>query len=345
MKYRIYTTSNKAWDGMLKAMESARHSIYIEMYIFLADTDSTHDFLGTIIGKAKAGIKVVVIADVFGSFALPRKTVELIRESGVEFLYFYGLFKHTHRKLVIVDRHIAFLGGVNIEEKIRHWRDLQVRVEGKIILPIIRSFARVYQDCGGKDQNISALSAIKPVQKIKSWIIENIPGTNRLYYLNNYYRSKLAAASQSIKIVTPYLSPPRWLLSLLSNASARGVDIEIIIPADTDIKSLNRINRVNAARLSDFGAKIYLGRQMNHAKAMIIDGQEGIIGSQNLDVLSFGLNMEVGLFFSQKHIIADLSSLFERWKMQAEPFSRSSARVLWFDRILLLVTKIIYPIF
>ena len=330
---------------MLKAMESAKSSIYIEMYIFLADTNSTHDFLGTIIRKAKSGVKVVIIADMFGSFALPRKTVELIREAGAEFLYFYGVFKHTHRKLVIIDRHIAFLGGVNIEEKIRHWRDLQIRVEGKVISPIVLSFARMYRDCGGRDEKILSLSSLKPVQKIKSWIVENIPGTNRLYYLNNYYSSKLAAATESIQIVTPYLSPPRWLLSLLSNAIARGVAVEIIIPEDTDIKFLNRVNRVNAARLFDFGASIYLSREMNHAKAMVIDDREGIIGSQNLDVLSFGLNMEVGLFFSQKNIVLGLSALFGRWKAQATPFSRQSARISWFDWVLLMVTKIIYPIF
>jgi cardiolipin synthase len=330
---------------MLKAMESARDSIYIEMYIFLADTESTHDFLGTIIRKAKSGVKVVIVADMFGSFALPRKTVDLIRDSGAEFLYFYGVFKHTHRKMVIIDRYIAFLGGVNIEEKIRHWRDLQIRVQGKIILPIVLSFAKMYRDCGGRDEKILSLSSLKPVQKIKSWIVENIPGTNRLYYLNYYYRSKLAAARESIKIVTPYLSPPRWLLSLLSNAVARGVLVEIIIPEDTDIKVLNRVNRVNAARLSDFGVSIYLSRQMNHAKAMVIDGREGIIGSQNLDVLSFGLNMEVGLFFSQKDIVSGLLVLFEKWKAQASLFSRQSASISWGDWALLIFTKIIYPIF
>lgn len=345
MKYQIYTTSKKAWDGMLGAIRAAQSSIYIEMYIFLDDTKETHDFIGVLKEKAAKGIKVVVVADYFGSFSLQKKTIEELRQTGVEFLYFNGLFKRTHRKLVIVDRKFAFLGGVNIEEKIRNWRDLQIGVRGRIVLPILRSFARIYLDCGGVDENIKQYALSKPVKKLKSWIVENIPGTNRLYYLNSYYREKMGGAKDSIKIVTPYLSPPRWLLSALSNAVERGVRVEIMMPQDTDIKVVNRINMANAARLSDFGVHIYLGRQMNHAKAMIIDRQEGVIGSQNFDILSFGMNMELGIFFTQKDLIDKICSLFEKWKEQAVLFSESKQKTYLFDRILLLAIKFLYPIF
>lgn len=184
-----------------------------------------------------------------------------------------------------------------------------------------------------------------PVKKIKAWIIDNIPGSGRLYYLNSYYKDKIAGARASIQIVTPYLSPPRWLLSSLANAVERGVRVEIILPMNTDVKVINRVNRANAVRLSDIGVAIFLSPTMNHAKVMVIDRQEGVIGSQNLDILSFGLNMELGIFFAQKDLIEKVALLFERWKREASLFSSSSQKLRSGDKFLLLVIKFLYPIF
>lgn len=345
MKYRLYTTSQKAWDGMFKAMAAAQKSIYIEMYIFLDDTQATHNFLGLLKDKARAGLEVVIIADAFGSSSLREGAAEELRASGVEFIYFSHWAKRTHRKILIIDNRVAFIGGVNIKERIRHWHDLQIKIEGKIVLPLLQSFAYAYKMVGGKKESILKYSRLPLVKKLKSWITDNFAGAGKQYGLNRYYREKIRGAKTSIKIVTPYLLPPRWLLAQLDDACRRGVKVEIIIPNDTDVKPLNKVNYLNACRLSSFGVHFYLMPIMNHAKVMLIDEQEGVIGSQNIDVLSFSFNMEVGVFFRQKRLVSDLNNIIEHWRRESIYFEAASKKIKVIDRLLIIVFKLFYPIF
>jgi len=343
MRYKFYTTSNKAWDGILSAITDAQYSIYIEMYIFLDDTKQTHDFLGKLKEKALAGVKVVIIADAYGSINLKSVSVAELRAAGAEFIFFSRWLRRTHRKLVIIDEKIAFFGGVNIEDKIRHWYDLQIRLRGRIVKPLLRSFAYTYERCGGKDEKILVHSRLPLVRKFKSWVIDTWEIGEKKYNLNNYYRRKLIEAKNSIKIVTPYLLPPRWLLASLDNAIHRGVKVEIIIPEDTDVGFLNQINYANAARLASVGIDFYFMTNMNHAKVMIIDNKEALVGSQNLDILSFNFNLELGVFFEQKQAVADLEKIWQRWREASYQPNFNSHHLSWYRRFLTAILRIFFP--
>lgn len=345
MKYKLYTTSQKAWDGMFKAMAAAQKSIYLEMYIFSGDTQATHNFLGLLRDKAKAGLEIVVVADAYGSSKLTKETVNELRQSGVEFIYFSHWFRRTHRKILIVDNQTAFIGGVNIEENTRNWRDMHIKMTGRITKPLLQSLAYTYQMAGGKKESILKYSRQPIVRKIKSWITDNVIRNGKTYNLSIYYQEKIRAAKNYIQIVTPYLLPPRWLIALLDDACRRGVNVDILIPNDTDVKPLNKINYLNACRLSDLGVKFYLMPLMNHAKIMLIDGQEGVIGSQNMDILSFNLNIEAGVFFQQKDLVADLERIVDRWKKEAIAFTARERKMKLTDKILIVILKFFYPIF
>jgi cardiolipin synthase len=344
MKYRLYTTSQKAWDGMFKAMAAAQKSIYIEMYTFVGDTQRTHDFLKLLKDRAVAGIEVVVVADIYGSMSLRNEAVAELRAVGVEFLYFSRWFRRTHRKIIIIDSRVAFIGGVNIEEETRHWIDLQIKLEGRIVRPLLKSFAYSYEISGGKRESILQFYRQPLVQKLEAWITDNWPHTAKIYYLNNYYKKKIMEAQTSITIVTPYLLPPSWLIGLLGDAHRRGVKVEVIIPNNTDVGPVNKVNYLNACRLTELGVKFYLLPTMNHAKIMLIDGREGVIGSQNMDVLSFNWNVEAGVFFRQKDLVADLGRIVEQWKKSAVEFSAARRKITWLDKILIAVLKLFYPI-
>lgn len=345
MKYRLYTTSYQAWEGMFRAIEKAQRSIYIEMYTFLSDTGETHDFLSLLKDKARLGLEIIIIADVYGSLALSSEKVDELRALGVEFFYFSRWFRRTHRKILIVDEQIAFLGGVNIIEETRHWWDLQIKLEGGVVKPLLKSFAFAYEMAGGKKEKILLYRRLALVQKIKSWITDNLPGTNKSYHLNDYYRKKIIEARHSISIITPYLIPPRRLIALLDAACRRGVRVEIIIPNNTDIKILNKINFLNACRLAELGVHFYLTPNMNHAKIMLIDNEEGVIGSQNMDILSFRWNIEVGVFFRQKNLVRDLGKIISVWRSTAIDFSAAGRKMSFSDKILAFILKIFYRIF
>ena len=117
--------------------------------------------------------------------------------------------------------------------------------------------------------------------KIKSFIVDNVLGAKNPYYLNRHYRAKIKNAKQSIQIVTPYFLPPRWLIALLDDACRRQVNVEIIIPKNTDIRYLDQVNFLNYCRFSAIVIKFYLSKNMNHAKILLIDDKEVMNGSQN----------------------------------------------------------------
>jgi cardiolipin synthase len=339
MRYKFYTTSIKAWDGIWSALNQAQQSIFIEMYIFLDDTNQTHNFLGKLKEKALAGLKVIVIVDAYGSINLKSNIVNELRTAGVEFIFFSRWLKRTHRKLILIDEKIAFLGGVNIYKKISHWRDLHVKVQGKVVRPLLRSFAKTYHRCGGRDETVLVYAKMNVVKKIKAWILDSWNSADNDYNFKHYYQQKIINAQQTIDILTPYLLPPRWLLAALDNAVKRGVTVSIIIPHDTDIKVLNRINYINACRLADVGVRFYFGKEMNHAKAMIIDNKEAIVGSQNLDLLSFGMNLEIGVFFSHKQAVETLANIFKTWKQEAVEMDLGFKKLKFFDRIFAFVLR------
>lgn len=329
---------------MIKSISQAKKSIYIEMYIFLDDTTDSHDFIGLLKKQALAGIEVVIIADAFGSLNLKKKTISDLREAGVEILFFSRFWHRTHRKIIIIDKNIAFIGGVNIEKKIINWQDIQIKLGGsKTVKAILRSFARTYQSCGGKKKHIISYYKKSILKKIKSLVLENLPLHN-INSLKDYYKNKIISAQTSIKIVTPYFLPPRWLMALLDDARRRQVEIEIIIPQNTDVEIINKINYLYISELETMGIKFYANPKMNHAKILIVDNVEALVGSQNVDSLSFGKNLEVGVFFRQKEIVSELIVIFHNWRRQSAPFQIHKIRLNWWEQIKVKIIRLFLSI-
>ncbi len=341
MSYRFYTTTEKAWNGMMEAIRMAERKIYIEMYIFVDDTTPSHDFIWELKNKLNNWVEVVIVLDVFGSLELSKKTVSELRHLGAEIYFFSDFFRRTHRKILIVDNKIAFLWWVNVKRWSKNRYDLQVRLTWWIVKPLLKSFAYTYKMCGWKDEYLLSYSNKSFVKKIKWWIIENRWKSNNIYHLNNYYKRKIIEAKTSITIVTPYLIPPRWMIALLHMAIHRGVKVEIVIPKDTEIPTLNYINYYYVDKLFQLWIKFYFMHKMNHAKAMIIDWDEAIVGSQNIDFLSFDFNAEVWAFFSDKKAIRDLENIVSKRKKESTFFIPTKRR-LWLASI---ITRIILKLF
>ncbi len=323
MRYEIYTKTEKAWDAMLRAISHAKKSIFIEMYIFENNTSDTHDFIEILRKKALSGVSVKIILDSFGSSNLSDSSVKKLREAGVELLFFKRTFRVTHRKMLVIDERMAFIGGVNIGKFFKDWDDILIMVESKVVGYILRSFARAYKDWGGKDMKVLKYCdrKISPFQKSKMWFLEHLPPGNSLR-LKKYYRDKIESAEDNILIVTPYFMPNDWIIKAIRKASKRGVKVEIIIPRfATEPKIANIPNYFYMHKLHKCGINFFLTREMNHSKIMLIDGLEGIIGSQNLDMLSFDMNMESGVFFTEPDIISDLGRITDEWKKDAIPYS------------------------
>ncbi|MEI6042443.1 MAG: phosphatidylserine/phosphatidylglycerophosphate/cardiolipin synthase family protein [bacterium] len=340
MRYKFFANSQKSWQAMFNAISVAKKSVYLEMYIF-QDGMVEFDFLKLIKQKASEGLRVRIILDSFGSSNLSKKAVMEIRESGAEIFFLSYLFHRTHRKILIVDEQVAFIGGVNFQQSSSLWNDLVVQSKGKLVSVIIRSFAKSYVECGGLDQSIISLSKRNNVhrkiprirKKMHDWIIEHSPVKNR-FRLKKIYTNHLSKAKKDIVLLTPYLIPKRWFIGLLHQAHLRGVNVEILVPRDTDHYVIDRINYYYMCKLSKLGIKFYLEPKMNHAKIMVIDSKDAIIGSNNLDFLSFEFNSEIGIFFKDPHAILKITKIIDVWKKESVFFDPGSCKMKWFDYVL-----------
>lgn len=331
---------------MFNAILVAKESIYLEMYIFQDDMVE-FDFLKLLKEKAKEGLRIRIILDSFGSANLSKKNIIEIKESGIE-LFFLSYFLHrTHRKILIVDENFAFIGGVNFHQSSSLWNDLVVQIKGeKLISSIIKSFAKVYYECGGTDQKILDSRVVsrnkiiikenekhKIRYKMRDWLVDHSPVKNK-FRLKKIYTKHLLEAKKEIIISTPYFMPRRWLIGLLHQAHLRGVYVEILIPQSTDYYIIDRINYFYMSKLARIGINFYSELQMNHAKIITIDSKEAIVGSNNMDYLSFELNSEVGIFFNDQDAIHRISRIIEGWKKEAVLFDVTKSKMKWLDYIL-----------
>ncbi len=341
MKYKFYTTSEKAWAAMFEAMSNAKKSIYFEMYIF-SDNTENYDFFNILEQKARDGVKVKIIIDASGSAKLNKQAVKKIKDAGAELLFFNSWFHRNHRKLLIIDESVAFWGGVNIHKYFQKWDDLQVRIKNRFVKNMVNSFARVYRISGGKDQAILLLAGKKMKEKTGLWLVEHWHLHNHLS-LKKYYVRKIKNAKKNIIIFTPYFMPRPWLIKELKRAVNKGVEVKIIIPNKADNLSspiINRLNYIYISKICLSGIKFYLLPKMNHAKAILIDEKEGMVGSQNMDFLSYGHNAEIGVFFQDPAMVSDLKKIFDKWKKQSAPFNHLSFKPKWYDFFLSPIIRI-----
>lgn len=343
MKYKLYTKSKKAWDSMLTEINKAEKSILIEIYIFSPDTKESHDFLGILKRKAEAGVRVIIVADSFGSAEL-KNEIDSLEKSGIELIFFSHWLRHIHRKICILDDKVAFIGGVNIGKKFENWDDLQLKLHGKkLIRRILKSFAYTYEMAGGEKRDILLMRKQKISYKLKFWLVEHLPQKN-IHTLRRSYEEKISKAQKDITIATPYFAPPRWLISLLDNAIKRGVTVNIIVPQKIDLFFANRVNMHYIEKLHSLGIKFYMVKEMNHSKLLIIDNDEALIGSQNLDPISFSLNMEAGIFFRDRKLVRDLLQAISNWKNNSIVFEPRKNTKIFVDYLITIIVKIFYPI-
>lgn len=334
MRYKIYTKTEKAWDAMFQAINRAKSSIFFEMYTFTDDTSDSHDFIEILTKKASSGIPVKIILDSLGSDELSADSLKKLKDAGIEVFFFSALFRHNHRKILIIDEKTAFVGGINIHKFYKKWDDLQIKVEGKVIKYMIRSFAKIYRECGGKDKFVLKHDKDLEISKGKVWFMEHLPQKNS-FRLNKYYKDKIDLAREKILIVTPYFMPNHWIIKAIKKASKRGIKVEIIMPRHaTNPKIANVANYFYMQKLHGHGIKFFLTKEMLHSKMMLIDGKEGILGSQNIDILSFDLNIESGIFFTDPRIIKELYDISEEWKKDSVSYSPKMRETHLFDYFL-----------
>ncbi|MEK7625548.1 MAG: phosphatidylserine/phosphatidylglycerophosphate/cardiolipin synthase family protein [Patescibacteria group bacterium] len=348
--YQFYKTTSEAWDAMYQAIESAQKSIFWEVYIFVDDSIG-NKFIDALARKARAGLEVKLIIDAMGSSEFSASAEGTCREAGVELLKFnptsplFGLrnwigrlIRRNHRKVLIIDEEVVFLGGVNIKAAFKTWDDLYVKLTGNLARPLLRGFAKSYISSGGKRRNVRRflyprLENLIPLWREKLNFIVHSPNRVSIPRRRMVFLKALDMAKETFNLLTPYYVPDRKFLRAVELAKKRGVKVNIFLPRRTDVRLAELIARTYYDLTMKAGANIYFLPNMHHGKAMSVDNNLGMIGSINMTPRSFTNREESAVSFTDVRMVDELNALFNDLQSKSVPLDMARFHQRnWFDR-------------
>lgn len=322
--YNVYDTTQKAWMAMLESIEKAEKSIYWEVYI-LIDDEAGNKFFEILEKKAQQGLDVKLVLDYWGSFWLSKKKIEELRASGVDLRMFQQkkipirgikdwLFRRTHRKILVVDEKIGFIGGVNVSKTMEDWNDIHICVKGDMVFSLLRSFAKSYIICGGKRKNVKKLLKYSyHVEDENINFIYDEAHANKSTARKKYIEA-LKKAKQKVIFFSPYYFPDKFFLKALWLARKKGIKIDLLFPFRSDVRIATYVAYAWFSLMTKMGINIYITKEMMHGKGVIVDDEWAMVGSSNLDHLSFHRNYEANIQLHEKKIVKKIKSIITRWK-------------------------------
>ncbi|MEY3295693.1 MAG: hypothetical protein RLZZ451_1741 [Pseudomonadota bacterium] len=341
------------YGAMLEAIRAARHHINLETYI-LDDDDVGRRFAQALVDKRREGVQVNLIRDSVGTLGTPAAFFEQLVASGIRVLEFnpvnpltargaWMLNQRDHRKLLIVDGRVAFLGGINFSSvysggSAGHgmqarpagslaWRDTDLQLHGPAVAELQKLFLATWSAQQGEP--LPHADYLPPPEVAGDDVVRVIGSSPQEPYSLIYATllSAIGSARTSVHLTNAYFAPDPQLLETLETAARRGVDVTLILPGQTDSWLVFHAGRGYYERLLRAGVKIHERRgAILHAKTALIDGVWSSVGSTNLDWRSFLHNHELnavvlGTQFGRKvqaMFAADLAAseaiTLERWQ-------------------------------
>lgn len=320
-------------DAMAEAIRQARRYVHVEFYILQSD-DSTDNFFRALEEAAERGVVVRVLLDHWANRGKPfyKRTLRRLDAMGAHWHLMLpvqplrGRWQRpdlrNHRKLLVIDGDVAYMGSQNVTDSsynlrknIRrglHWVDLMVRVEGPVVASINAVFLSDWYsetDETLRDE-IDLFSVTTGPGELDCQIVPSGPGFD---FQNNLklFLGLLFAARERIIIVSPYFVPDEALLLAITTACQRGVHVELFVSEEGDQAMVYHAQRSYYETLLRAGVVIWMYRKpfILHSKSVTIDDEVAVIGSSNMDMRSFGLNLEVSMLVRGQEFVRDMRAV------------------------------------
>ena len=323
----IFTDGYKFFPALLREIGKAKHHIHIDIYIF-ADDELGNLIADTLIDKAREGVEVRVIYDDVGCWNVKNAFFERMRDGGVDVHAFmpvkFPAFTskvnyRNHRKLMIIDGKVGFIGGMNIATryvrgtKKQEWRDTNLMVRGGGVYGIQRAFL---VDWYFVDRTLITNREYYPDQ---DWHISNdclaqvvtsSPVSPWPDIMQGYVRI-LIEARRYVYMESPYFLPSKPVLFAMQTAALAGVDVRLMIPMKGDSKIVQWASISYVMETIEAGVKVYLYKDgFNHSKMLVSDDCISTCGSTNIDARSFEHNFESNIFFYDKGMALRMKKIF-----------------------------------
>ena len=322
----IFTQGIAKFEALKTDLLNASSFILLQYYIFSDDTIG-NQIADILISKARQGIPVKIIYDHVGSFSTKNRFFARMRQNGIDV---HPFFKVTfpqlanrinwrnHRKIVIIDGTIGYIGGMNIADRYIYpknhqqpWRDTHFRLQGDIVESLMLSFAIDWSFMGQPLQTQTLPHAQTPFRNNVGIQLVTGGPTQNWDNLSLCFLKAISSATKSIYIQTPYFLPTDTLLQALESASLAKIDVRIMIPERCDSTLLRLASFSYITQCLKAGIKIYLYKPgMLHAKAIIIDDNLVTAGSANFDFRSLENNFEANIFIYDPEINRQMRDIF-----------------------------------
>jgi cardiolipin synthase len=321
----ILRNGDHAYPKMLSAIEAAQHSIALSSYIFRAD-EAGNEFIDALIRAKQRGVEVRVLIDGYGGGYFTSSAYRRLRRAEVPAARFLHsplpwrmpfLNLRSHKKILGIDGRVVFTGGLNIgAENLteRHPRhpvfDTHFRFEGPIVAQLIEVFAADWLFVTGQALTGDAwFPPLAPAGDSTARVVTSGPD-NDLEKIEFVILQALGCARTSVKIMTPYFLPDERIITALSLAAYRGVEVDLVVPEHSNHPTVDWGSRVQMAPLLAAGGRVWTyPAPFNHSKLMSVDGLWALVGSANWDMRSFRLNFELDLEIYHSGVVRQVDEL------------------------------------
>lgn len=312
------------FDSLFKEIGRAKEYILIQVYI-LRDDQLGREIQARLIEKARQGVRVYLLYDAIGSFSLPGRAIKKYRDAGISIEPFktwrwgkrrrFQINFRNHRKIVVVDGDVAFVGGVNIGDEYLHrnkhlspWRDTHLKMAGPAVQGCQLAFMEDWYWVTGcvpemdwhpggedKDQRVLVLPT-GPADTLESC---------QLMFLH-----AINSATERLWIVGPYFVPDEAIITALKLAALRGVDVRLMLPGKTDNRMVQFSSYAVLLELGNSGVRAFQYQQgFLHQKVVLVDSDRAYVGSANFDNRSFHLNFEVTVMVRGEEFSKEVESM------------------------------------
>lgn len=325
----LFTDGEDKFNRLFEDIKVAKEFIHIQYYIIKRDKLGRR-LVEALTEKAKEGVKVRVLYDELGSRKLTKGFFKEFRAAGGQVeVFFPSKFRfinlrmnyRNHRKLVIIDGKIGYVGGFNVGDeylglnsRFGYWRDTHLRIQGTAVYALQTRFILDWNQAS-RHYDVTYAPNLFPevhgTDTIGIQIVTSGPDSE-FEQIKNGYIKMIASAKRSVYIQTPYFIPDASLLDALRIACLSGVEVNIMIPNKPDHLFVYWATMSHIGEMLKLGANIYIyDNGFLHAKTIVVDEEISSVGTANIDVRSFRLNFEVNAFLYDEGFSQRLTDIFK----------------------------------
>jgi len=339
----VYTNGVDKFNALLEEIKKAVHHIHLQYYIFCDDTIGT-EIKNALIAKAKEGVEVRILYDGVGSWKAKRRFFNEMKEAGIEIYAFLRVALpvltnkvnyRNHRKIVVIDGKVGFMGGMNIADRytigteLGIWRDTHFRFEGRGVYGLQASFLI---DWYGVTKKLIDTKGYYPPTKIFNDNMMQIVTSGPIGPWRTLLQATIFAitnAKEYVYIQTPYFLPTEGLNQALQTVALGGLDVRLMLPLKSDARMVNMASHSYIDEMEKAGVKVFFYKSgFLHSKLIVIDDNLTVIGSANMDFRSFEHNFEINAFVYQKDFAIEMKEVF----LQDEADSELLIPSVWLKR-------------